>query len=159
MSFMPQVCEACVAAGIAKAVFDMPTEVAFTLGFNLACISPSIVVPGLMTLNNKGYGRKKNIAGILIAAGTFDDIICIILFSVCKTVALHNGGFDAPGSSMSWAIGYLFVQNIVAYFIGMALGLMGWVFKFIKDEYTRLLVKAAWLIICALGLTSMEWGA
>jgi NhaP-type Na+/H+ or K+/H+ antiporter len=110
----------------------MPIDVAFTLGFNLACISPSIVVPGLMALNNKGYGRKKNIAGILIAAGTFDDIICIIVFSICKTVALQTAGFNGD-SSLAWAIGYLFVQNIISLLIGVILGLMGWVFKFIKD--------------------------
>jgi solute carrier family 9B (sodium/hydrogen exchanger), member 1/2 len=71
----------------------MPTEVAFTLGYCLPCISPSIVVPGLMKLNDSGYGRKKNIAGTLIAAGTFDDILCIIIFSICKTISLYNAGF------------------------------------------------------------------
>ena len=97
LSILPQLCEACVIAGIGKQLFDMPIEVAFTLGYNLACISPSIIVPGLMSLNDRGYGKKKNIAGTLIASGTFDDISCIIIFSICKTISLYNAGFAEEG--------------------------------------------------------------
>jgi len=134
LSTLPQLVEACVVAGIGKQLFDMPTEVAFSLGFCLACISPSIVVPGLMSLNDRGYGKKKNIAGILIASGTFDDIICIIVFSICKTISVFNAGFSGSGSSLGWEIGELFIQNAVSLCIGVVLGLFGWVLKFIKDK-------------------------
>ena len=134
LSTLPQLCEACVVAAIGKQLFDMPTEVAFSLGFSLACISPSIVVPGLMSLNDRGYGKKKNIAGILIASGTFDDIICIIVFSTCKTISVFNAGFSGSGSSLGWEIGKLFIENAVSLCIGVVLGLFGWVLKFIKDK-------------------------
>ena len=79
---------------MAHSLFKMPIYVGYSLGYNLACISPSIIVPGLMSLNDRGYGKSKNIAGTLIAAGTFDDIICIICFGICKTIALNYGGFS-----------------------------------------------------------------
>jgi hypothetical protein len=158
ISFIPQTLEAAVVAGIAKACFGMPTEVCFALGYILACISPSIVVPGLIQLNDRGFGTKKNICGTLIAAGTFDDIICIICFSICKTVSLYYGGFSG-GGSLAWVITYLFVQNIISFFIGVSLGLMGWVFKYIHNKDVRLFVKLIWVISVAIGLTAMEWGA
>jgi len=89
MSTVPQFCEATTAAILAFALFGMPWSVGFSLGYTIACISPSILVPGLMSLNERGYGRDKNIAGILIASGTFDDIILIIINGICIELATH----------------------------------------------------------------------
>jgi NhaP-type Na+/H+ or K+/H+ antiporter len=133
----------------------MPTEVAFTLGYNLSCISPSIVVPGLMSLNDRGYGRSKNIAGILIAAGTFDDIICIICFGICKTVALLNGGFSGD-SSMGLEIGRLFIDNLIGLAIGVILGLAGWLLKYVKSKELRMYLKLAWCVIIAMCMVIIE---
>jgi solute carrier family 9B (sodium/hydrogen exchanger), member 1/2 len=110
----------------------MPINVGYVLGYNLACISPSILVPGVMSLNDRGYGREKNIAGTVIAAGTFDDISCIIIFSICKTIALNFGGFSGD-ESMALAIGKVFIENVVALIVGVSFALLGWFFKFIKD--------------------------
>ena len=65
----------------------MPLPVCYALAYIISCISPSVVVPGLISLNDRGYGKKSGIPTSLIAAGTFDDIICIICFGICKTVA------------------------------------------------------------------------
>ncbi len=65
----------------------MPTIACYCLGYSISCISPSIVVPGCMNLNDKGYGRKKGISSTMIASGTFDDILCILIFGIVSTVA------------------------------------------------------------------------
>lgn len=127
----------------------------YVLGYNIACISPSILVPALMSLNDRGYGKKKNIAGTLIAAGTFDDIICIICFGICKTIVLNEGGFDS-GQSMGLAIGMLFVTNIVAFFIGIILGLGGWFFKFIKNPTLQIYMKLLYCIVGAMVFVIIE---
>lgn len=108
----------------------MPINVGYTLGYNLACISPSIVVPGLMSLNDRGYGREKNFAGTLIASGTFDDIICIICFGICKAIALNSAGLS-EGKSMGLEIGTIFIEDFVSLAVGVSLGLISWAFKFI----------------------------
>lgn len=67
----------------------------------MSCISPSIVVPGCMGLNEKGYGRKKGISSTMIAAGTFDDILCILLFGIISTlmsIRISHGGHDKSGA-------------------------------------------------------------
>jgi NhaP-type Na+/H+ or K+/H+ antiporter len=125
----------------------MPLSVGYVLGYNLACISPSILVPGLMNLYDKGYAREKNIAGTLIAAGTFDDISCIIIFEICKSIALNFAGYS-EGESLAWAIGKVFVQNAIGLVIGVSLGLGAWPFKFIKNNKIRIYSK---LLFCIIG--------
>ena len=86
LTTIPQTVEASVIAWIAKGLFDMPIIVCYCMGYAIACISPSIIVPGTMSLNDRGYGRKKGISSTMIAAGTFDDILCILLFGIVSTV-------------------------------------------------------------------------
>lgn len=138
-----------------KSLFNMPLSMGYVLGYNLSCISPSIIVPGLMNLNDKGYGKKKNIAGTLIAAGTFDDIICIICFGICKTIVLNEGGFG-DGESMGLAIGLLFIGNIVGLIIGIILGLFGWFLRFIKNDALRVSMKLIYCIFGAISLVIIE---
>jgi len=133
----------------------MPLSMGYVLGYNLACISPSIVVPGLMSLNDRGYGKKKNVASTLIAAGTFDDIICIICFSICKTIVLNENGFGS-GQSIGVAIVMLFVGFIVAFFVGIGLGLFGYFFKFIKHPRVRIYSKLAFCIFGAISFVIIE---
>eukprot|EP00347_Sterkiella_histriomuscorum_P019238 403342411 len=154
MSFVPQVCEATVVAFLAKNLFDMPLTMGYVLGYNLACISPSILVPGLMSLNDRGYAKKNNLSGTLIAAGTFDDIICIICFGICKTILLSQAGFTEE--SMAMSIGLLFIGNVVALLIGITLGLCGWFLKYIKNAQTRIHMKLCYCIFGAISFVIIE---
>ena len=94
-------------------------------------MAPAIVVPQLMKWNEKGYGRSKGIAGSLIASCTFDNITCLILFGICKTVsfeyAAHNKGTN-QSSSFAWEVASIFVENLVGIAVGVAMGLIGWIF-------------------------------
>jgi NhaP-type Na+/H+ or K+/H+ antiporter len=128
---------------------------AYVLGYNLSCISPSIMVPGVMSLNERGYGRSKGIASTVIAAGTFDDIICIICFGICETISLSFGGFS-EGSSLGLDIGLLFVANIVGLIIGVVFGLGGWFFKFIKNPRIRMNMKLAYCVFGAISFVIIE---
>lgn len=65
----------------------MPIFVCYSLGYTLSCISPSIIVPGCISLDARGFGRKKGIASAMIAAGTFDDILCIVMFGIFSALA------------------------------------------------------------------------
>jgi len=78
MTVCPQTLEAFCGACMGMLVFRMPFGIAYTLGYTLSCISPSVLVPCLVTLLERGYGKKKGIPPAVIAAGTFDDILVII---------------------------------------------------------------------------------
>ena len=69
---------------ISLGLFKMPIEVSYCLGYAVATIAGSILVPGMLSLNERGYGKAKGIPGAIIAAGTFENIVSIIIFGICK---------------------------------------------------------------------------
>ncbi len=102
-----------------------------------------------MSLNDRGYGKEKNIAGILIASGTFDDIICIICYGISKAIALNFAGYSL-GKSMGMEIGILFIENIIALVIGVSLAMFGILFKYMKESRLRMYLKLAFCIFAAI---------
>ena len=60
----------------------MPIELAYCLGFSISTMAGAVLVPGMLSFNERGYGRAKGIPGTMIAASTFDNINCIVLFGI-----------------------------------------------------------------------------
>uniref|UniRef100_A0A3Q2TWB8 Sodium/hydrogen exchanger 9B2-like n=1 Tax=Fundulus heteroclitus TaxID=8078 RepID=A0A3Q2TWB8_FUNHE len=61
------------------------------LCFVLAAVSPAVVVPSMLLLQREGYGVEKGIPTLLMAAGSFDDILAITGFSTCLGIAFSTG--------------------------------------------------------------------
>ena len=87
LSTVPQLVEAVIAAAISLPLFKMPMEVSFALPFSYVGVGAAIIIPGVVALNEKGYGRSKGIASTLTACSVFDPIICIISFGICKAIS------------------------------------------------------------------------
>lgn len=155
LTFIPMMVEATTNALVGLGTFNMPIEISFALGFSVASVAPAIVVPQLMRWDSEGYGRSKGIAGSLIASCTFDNIACLILFGVCKTIAFQYAA-ETKGSSghsnPAWAIGSIFVHNIAGVIAGIIVGLGGWFFKKIEDRSFCIYLKCAYAMIMAIGL-------
>lgn len=73
----PGLVEAAVVGGLAVALFNMPIALGITLGFVLAAVSPAVVVSGMFDLQKRGYGVRKGIPSIIVAAASFDDVLAI----------------------------------------------------------------------------------
>lgn len=73
----PGIAEAVVVCGMAVALFGMPVPLGLTLGFILAAVSPAVVVTGMFDLQTRGYGVRKGIPSIVVAAASFDDVLAI----------------------------------------------------------------------------------
>ena len=84
--------EAFAAAIVSKLIFGFTWAIAISLGFILAAVSPAVVVPSCMKLQEQGYGIKKGIPTSLIAAASFDDIFAITFFGIAKTLAFNEAG-------------------------------------------------------------------
>jgi NhaP-type Na+/H+ or K+/H+ antiporter len=121
----------------------MPLPLSFALAYILACVSPSVMVPSLITLYQHGYGHTRGVINSLITAGTFDDIICIIIFGICKTVVYKHYGLLA--GTVSANIGKLFLENFAGLMVGILLGLLGVIIKADKQMY----LKSLYCIVCA----------
>ncbi|XP_018537713.1 sodium/hydrogen exchanger 9B2 [Lates calcarifer] len=87
----PCVVEACVIAVVSHFLLGLPWVWGFILGFVLAAVSPAVVVPSMLLLQREGYGVEKGIPTLLMAAGSFDDILAITGFSTCLGIAFSTG--------------------------------------------------------------------
>lgn len=62
--------------------------------FVLGAVSPAVVVPSMLLLQKDGYGVEQGIPTLLMAAGSFDDILAITGFTTCLGMAFATGDLD-----------------------------------------------------------------
>ncbi|KAM5340148.1 sodium/hydrogen exchanger 9B2 isoform 4-T4 [Glossophaga mutica] len=91
LSMGPCLVEACTSALLAHFLMGLPWQWAFILGFVLGAVSPAVVVPSMLLLQEQGYGVEKGVPTLLMAAGSFDDILAITGFNTCLGVAFSTG--------------------------------------------------------------------
>jgi len=88
MSTVPCCVEAATIAGMAKLFFPfMSIPFCFMLGFCIADVSPAVTTPILLDFMDKRLGEKKGIPTILLAAGSVNSVIAIVLYSVVNEFA------------------------------------------------------------------------
>jgi len=154
LSFVPQLFEATTLALMGLWAFKFPIDVSFTFGFTISTVAAAIVVPFLLKWDEQGYGRSKGMAASLIAGCTFDNIVCLILFGICKTVAFEHAAENkhlvSKNSNVAWSIGKIFVHNIAGVGLGVVLGSFGWALKFIKHKMIGLWIKCIYCVISAI---------
>ena len=56
-------------------------------------MSPAVQVPPLLYLKEEGYGRKKGITTLCLAATGLDDVTAISMFGVFKSMLFTKGKF------------------------------------------------------------------
>lgn len=64
--------------------------------FVLAAVSPAVVVPCLLSLDEQGYGVQKGIPTLVIAAASIDDVLAISGFGVCLGMIFSQEGEREP---------------------------------------------------------------
>lgn len=136
---------------MAFGLFEMPIEISFCLAYACGTISAAILVPGWLALNDKGYGKNKGIPSTMIASGTFENVVCIICFGICKAIGLSKAEEEVTGEtkSIAWPIGLLFVQIVTGIGIGALYGLTSWFFKFIMWDKV-IYIKCAYCVLSAI---------
>lgn len=111
---------------------------AYTLGYLLACVSPSVIVPSLIYMVELGYGRSKGIPIMMVAAGTFEDILAIIVNGIFQKVSFQDVGHEGENSSIVMVALSILFEVFVGLVVGICLGLVGWLFKFISKKSLRI---------------------
>ncbi|XP_069834486.1 sodium/hydrogen exchanger 9B2-like [Dendropsophus ebraccatus] len=91
LSFGPCAIESCSAALFSHLLMGLPLTWGFMLGFVLGAVSPAVVVPSMLLLQKEGYGVDKGIPTLLMAAGSFDDVLAITGFNTCFGMAFSSG--------------------------------------------------------------------
>ncbi len=91
-------------------------------GFIISAVSPAVVVPSMIKLNEKGLGTDKNIPTLNLVAASFDDVVSLTMFGIFQSFYENNsfsGGLLvlAPISIVMGALvgifaGYLVTQIV-----------------------------------------------
>uniref|UniRef100_A0A4W4GPE5 Cation/H+ exchanger transmembrane domain-containing protein n=1 Tax=Electrophorus electricus TaxID=8005 RepID=A0A4W4GPE5_ELEEL len=129
----PCLIEASTVALVSHFFMGLPWIWGFILGFVLGAVSPAVVVPSMLLLQKDGYGLEQGIPTLLMAAGSFDDILAITGFTTCLSVAFATG------------IG-TFTSNVIG---GMTAGVgLGFFLRFFPSRDQKSLVnKRSFLLV------------
>ena len=87
LCFIPSLLEATAIAFIGYGLFGMPLSLCFTMGFGISCISPSVMIPGLINLLHRGFGHTNKYAAHLSQQA--HSMILFALFSFLFARLLH----------------------------------------------------------------------
>ncbi len=90
MSFVPGVFEGTMILFVAHYLFGLSFIASGMLGFIIAAVSPAVVVPQMLELKERGFGKKNEVPTLVLAGASVDDVFAITIFSVF--VGLASGG-------------------------------------------------------------------
>lgn len=62
-----------------------------SFSFVLGAVSPAVVVPNMLMLQENGYGVEKGIPTLLVAASSMDDIVAITGFNTFLSIVFSSG--------------------------------------------------------------------
>eukprot|EP00079_Xenopus_tropicalis_P033906 XP_017947677.1 PREDICTED: mitochondrial sodium/hydrogen exchanger 9B2 isoform X1 [Xenopus tropicalis] len=138
LSFGPCVVESCTAAVVSHFIMGLPLTWGFMLGFVLGAVSPAVVVPSMLILQKEGFGVDKGIPTLLMAAGSFDDVLAITGFNTCLGMAFSSG------STLN-----TIVRGVLEVVVGIAAGLLFGFFLhyFPSKDQENLKGKRSYLIL------------
>ncbi len=92
LAAFPNLSEALTVATAAYLLLDLPVTWAVLLGFVISAVSPAVVVPSVLDLQERGYGTAKGIPSMILAAASFDDVISITGFGVALSLIFSRQG-------------------------------------------------------------------
>jgi len=145
-TFIPCFVEAVAVAVFSNLILGFPWTVGFMLGFVLAAVSPAVIIPSLMNLSQRGYGVKKGIPTLVIAACSADDVVAISGFGIFLGITFNA---DAP-------ILKLIFHGPIEVAIGLSFGLFwGILAQWIPNRNHKNMVFFRFLILFSGGLIAL----
>jgi len=79
----------------------MPPAFALALGFVLAAVSPTIILPGMTGLQRRGFGVDNGISSIVMTACAMDDIVAVTGYTTCIGVAFDDQSHDSRAANLA----------------------------------------------------------
>lgn len=132
----------------AHLIFKISLLEAALLGSVLAAVSPSVVVPRMIKIIEKGYGNNKAIGQMILAASSVDDIYVIVIFT--SILSLFTG--TANNAYLSFV--NIPVSIILGIFIGYLTGIA--ISKILKIIKLKNLEKSIFILAISMLLYYLE---
>lgn len=147
MCFVPAAFEIAAVTILAPIFLNISYIEAAIMGSVLAAVSPAVIVPRMINLMDKGYGKDKSIPQLIMAGASVDDVFVIVMFA--SFMGMYKGqGFNAS-SLISVPI------SIIA---GVVLGIItGYIFvKAFKSIHVRDTIKVLIMLSISFLFVSLE---
>ena len=130
MCMVPAVFEMVGITIFAPLIFKIDYLEAMLMGSVLAAVSPAVVVPRMLKLMDEKYGTKHNVAELVLAGSSCDDIFVIVLFTAFEGLVKSN----EQGGSIN--LGLTFLQIPSSIILGILLGaLLGFLMVQLYKRY------------------------
>ncbi|MCL4141119.1 UNVERIFIED_CONTAM: hypothetical protein GTU68_034727, partial [Idotea baltica] len=145
LGFLPNLVEMCVVAVVSRFVLEFPWLWSFMLGFILAAVSPSVVVPCMLSLSDSGYGLDKGIPTLIIAGLSVDNVVSISGFGVMLGVIFSEG-------SIVWQM----LKGPIEVLFGLGYGLlMGAICWYLPEQNGKGSSKFRFVLLFGAGLLAL----
>ncbi|HBR03873.1 MAG TPA: potassium transporter [Ruminiclostridium sp.] len=138
MCFVPATFELIAVVVLAPIFLHISYIEAAIMGAVLAAVSPAVVVPRMLALMEKGYGRDKSIPQLIMAGASVDDIYVIVLFT--SFMGMYQGNEFSVLSLINVP-----VSVIIGLLVGILSGLLlVWLFKklHVRDTVKVLIIMS-----------------
>lgn len=93
MSFVPASFEIAGVVILGPLLLGISLLEAAVLGTILAAVSPAIVMPKMLKIQDTGYGRARHIPQMILASSSVDNIYAVVVFTLFMGLAT-GGGFN-----------------------------------------------------------------
>ncbi|MBA4688198.1 MAG: cation:proton antiporter [Candidatus Galacturonibacter soehngenii] len=145
MCFVPACFEIAGVIVIGTKVLSMSVLDAAIMGSVIAAVSPAVVVPRMIQLIEKGYGKKHSVPQLIMAGASVDDVFVIVIFTALTSLATGK-----EVSAMN------FIQIPISIFVGICAGIVAGLLlvKFFKFIHIRDSVKV--IIILSVSFLLLE---
>lgn len=138
MCFLPACFEIAAIVVFAPLFLNLSYTEAAVTGTVLAAVSPAVIVPKMIMMQEKGLGTQKGIPQMIMAGASVDDVFVIVLFTAFSSIAAGEG-------TSWWSFASIPVSIIAGALVG---GGVGAVFGVLCSKiHMRDSVKAL-LILC-----------
>ena len=154
MSFVPAVFEMIGVIILAPLLLGVSTLEAALMGSVLAAVSPAVVVPHMLKVQEEGYGVKKRIPQLILAGASVDDVFVIVIFTALLGMA--------QGDGISWlSFGLIPVRIMLGILVGLGVGfLLSKLYhqvRFSNMEQTLMLLAVSFILVTVENETNLPF--
>lgn len=150
LGFVPCLIEGGALTVLFRFVFDFSWPVAGLAAFVLAAVSPAVVVPSMLALMEKGYGRKNEVPATVLAGASLDNILAITVITVFLQAATSG---DVPVGKVLLGIPLSLLLGILP---GILLGFfLVW---FFRHQFTSIRATEKALILLMIAMVLVQVG-
>ncbi|XP_022110696.1 sodium/hydrogen exchanger 9B2-like [Acanthaster planci] len=178
LATVPCVSEAVTVALVSRGLLGFGWDWAFMLGFVIAAVSPAVVVPSVLELQEKGYGIRRGVPTLIVASASCENVFAIAAFGVALGIAFSSDNTGVSDQQMNTSYSNITEQPFLStsdsssddvgdlvfdifrapieLLMGVAFGCVGGIFLwYIPNKNQKSLTWKRALLVCGGGLFSV----